>query len=670
MSTESPPTARGVWPKAVTLLVLAGLLAYANSFTKAFVLDDSLWIVNNPDIADASRYVTWGDRPVIKATIWLNYKFGKLNPPGYHAVNFAIHILAGLTLYGLVRRVLLLTRFAGHYDNTAPYLAFAVALLWVVHPLQTMSVTYVIQRAESMMGLFYLFAFYAWVRGATGGRWGWYAAALASFSLSNGCKQVAVTLPVVLLVFDRVFLAQSWRELCRQRWQPFLGLFLLWAVLSVGPAVTGAFSTDVTTGVGFGIAITPVQYLLTESEVILHYLRLSVLPLRQAIDYIDWPIAKSFGDVWQAFLVVSAMLAGTFVLLYLRPAAGFVAFWFFAILAPTSSIMPLVDPAFEQRMYLPLISVIVGLVFGVHALIARASWTDSAKTTVGVVALSVAATLLTGLTFIRNETFRSEMVTWETASRVRPNNPRPWLALAALSINAGDLPRAAETINTADRIDSPYRFPLQVQQAAWLSMAGQLPQAEALYAALAGLDYNPFASPRVYRNLAWVLLARGKPDEAAAILRKLIEKQPQVAENHLSLAAVELAAGHQQQAHAAAAEAVRLNPVYPRQAAALARASVLIPEGPSVAFRKPQSLWLAAAACLADEDRDPQMLDTLAMAYAWNEKLPQAADATRRGIATAKLKGEADWVTALEARLKLYEAGKPYAKPAQQPPAK
>jgi tetratricopeptide (TPR) repeat protein len=479
-----------------------------------------------------------------------------------------------------------------------------------------------------------------------------------------GCKQVAVTLPPVLLAFDRVFLARSWRELFRERRLPWAALFVTWLVIAVRPAVQGAFLTDTSTGIGFTItAVTPTQYLFTQSEVILHYVRLSVLPLHQALDYIDWPIAHSVRDVLPAFLAVSALLAGSLALLYFRPVAGFVGFWFFAILAPTSSLMPIIDPVFEQRMYLPLISVVVAAVFGAHALIARTGWPEHTKARAGAAALGVTAVVLTALTVLRNETYRSEMVAWQTAAKARPNNARAWMSVGAMYLNAGDLKGASEALKIAQEHADPTNFTFQATLAGYWAAAGDLEKAEGIYAGLAKVPYNPFVSPRVYKNLAWILLARGKPDEAAAWLRKLIEYQPHVADNYLNLAAAELAAGHETEAREAAKKAAELNPALPQLAAAQARANVLVPEGGALAFRKPQALWVAAAACLADGDRDPQMLDTLAMAYAWHERYPEAADAARRGLAAARAKGDEDWTAALEARLKLYEAGKPYTKP-------
>ena len=169
----APPTDRPLSPALAGLLLALGIvLAYMTGFRGVFVFDDLHAIVDNPTIRDLSRPGqvllapaeggTIGGRPVVNLTLALNHAAGGLDPRGYHAVNLLIHVLAGLTLFGLVRRTLLrLPRFAA---DALP-LALAVAALWALHPLQTAAVTYLVQRAESLMGLFYLLTLYCFVRG-------------------------------------------------------------------------------------------------------------------------------------------------------------------------------------------------------------------------------------------------------------------------------------------------------------------------------------------------------------------------------------------------------------------------------------------------------------------------------------------------------------------------
>ena len=103
-------------------------------------------------------------RPLVGFTLAVNYAIGGLEPWGYHAVNLAVHILAALVLFGLVRRTLPNPRLRERIGGAATALALVVALLWLLHPLQTESVTYVSQRAEALMGLFYLLTLYCTAR--------------------------------------------------------------------------------------------------------------------------------------------------------------------------------------------------------------------------------------------------------------------------------------------------------------------------------------------------------------------------------------------------------------------------------------------------------------------------------------------------------------------------
>jgi len=155
------------------IMALAALGAYWNSFNVPLLMDDSLAIVDNPSIrhfgriSDVLSPPTAGAtaaRPLLNLTFALNYAGGGLSVRGYHVANLLIHIWAGLVLLGVVRRTLLLPSLRSCYGEAALPLAACAALLWTLHPLQTESVTYISQRAESLMGLFYLLALYCFIR--------------------------------------------------------------------------------------------------------------------------------------------------------------------------------------------------------------------------------------------------------------------------------------------------------------------------------------------------------------------------------------------------------------------------------------------------------------------------------------------------------------------------
>jgi protein O-mannosyl-transferase len=233
MRREARPSARGRGGLAcVAAIVALGALAYANSFAGVFLLDDYSHIVTDPSIRTLRPLAEHlqDSRPLVHFTLAVNYAISGLDVWSYHALNLAIHVLAGLTLFGLVRRTLLLPDLAPAFGSPALF-ALAVAAIWIVHPIQTQAVTYLIQRGESMMGLFYLLTLYGALRGATSDRpLGGYAATIASCAAGMLSKETMVTAPLAVFLLDAVFLARSWKEPLHRRWALYLGLAATWSI--------------------------------------------------------------------------------------------------------------------------------------------------------------------------------------------------------------------------------------------------------------------------------------------------------------------------------------------------------------------------------------------------------------------------------------------------------
>src|SRR5688500_9556113 len=179
-SADDKPSAPRI---GFTLLLLVAVIgvAYSNSFQGPFVFDDTTSIVENPSIRSLRRIGevlyparqggrTPDGRPVVSLSLAINYAISELQVWSYHAFNLLVHLLASLTLFDLARRTLLLPYFHERYRDNALWLALAIALIWGVHPLQTIAVTYIVQRAESMVALFYLLVLYCVLRGETSNR--------------------------------------------------------------------------------------------------------------------------------------------------------------------------------------------------------------------------------------------------------------------------------------------------------------------------------------------------------------------------------------------------------------------------------------------------------------------------------------------------------------------
>ncbi|MEI7684008.1 MAG: tetratricopeptide repeat protein [Planctomycetota bacterium] len=417
------------------LLTAIAIAAYATSFDGQFILDDEHSIIENAAIRTFPPSLTilrsHIGRSLVTVSLALNFKLGGLSTFGYHAFNLAVHILAGLTLYGLVRRTLLREPSGTTWRESATGLAATVALFWLVHPLQTASVTYIIQRCESMMGLFYLLTLYALVRGSDAqsavARGGWYAAAVLSFAAGMCCKEVMVSAPVVAILYDRIFLAASWRELMRRRGIVYLG-FGGCLLLAVPIVETVLRSDNPQTMVGFHAAsISARDYAQSQPGVIVHYLKLVLVPFPQCLDYM-WPVAREPFDIIIPASIVLAAVGLTIYGLWRVPKLGFCGTAFFLILAPTSSFVPIADLAFEHRMYVPLAPVIVLLVLAGHAFMVRLGrqkqWSDRELRRREMAVMGVTTIVLALLTATRNLDYGNEGAMWLLVTEQCPHNIR------------------------------------------------------------------------------------------------------------------------------------------------------------------------------------------------------------------------------------------------------
>ena len=311
---------RRVVALACGLLVLAVFAAYANSLSGPFVYDDKDSIVDNLTLrhlwplsdvlAPLSGGLTVSGRPVLNLSLALNFAAGGLDVRGYHAANILIHALACLTLFGLVRRTLVQPSLRDRFGAAALPVAFTVAALWALHPLQTEAVTYIVQRAESLMGLFYLLTLYGFVRSVDAPAPGrWQALSVAACLLGMATKENMVSAPVLVLLLDRAFVAGSFAEAWRRRRGFYAALAATWILLGGLLASTGGNRGG---SAGLGVDITWWAYALTQFPALVHYVRMSFWPTPLVFDYGTFWIG-SLADVWPQACVVVALVAGTLV---------------------------------------------------------------------------------------------------------------------------------------------------------------------------------------------------------------------------------------------------------------------------------------------------------------------------------------------------------------------
>jgi tetratricopeptide (TPR) repeat protein len=450
------------------LLLAFGLTAYADSFSASFHYDDITRIVENDaiyDLANIGGIYSYGkERFLTYFTLALNYRISELEPTSYHIFNFFIHYFAAFFLYFLFLETWKTPGMKGvdlRFSKRAA--AFLVAGIFLLHPLQTQAVTYVIQRAESMAGMFYLGALFFYVRArrtvppyAAGG---YYALMILCAIGAAFSKETAVTLPAMIVIYEIFFFNTSIRDLVRKK-------VVIFSLIPLGVIVAYKFGSLVQRDFYYdpGIYFTRKQYILTQFSVLVTYLRLFLWPAGQNLDW-DYPLASAFFNVRTvASLSLLLALACLAVVSYKKSrflSLGIVAF--FVTLAPTSSIIPIKDLIYEHRMYLAVAFLAMGFA---HVLMQTLEKIQSIPSrghlVVLVLVIGTLLSLLTGLTYARNQVWMNEISLWSDAVRKSPNKARPHLNYGRALYASGfvELTKIKEEFETAKRLcprcPSPY----------------------------------------------------------------------------------------------------------------------------------------------------------------------------------------------------------------------
>jgi len=548
-----PATPR--WRIALAAALIAGaiLVAYHNSFQGALVFDDEPAILQNPTIRTLWPvwHVFWPPpdetvtgRPLANFSLAVNRAISGTDVWSYHALNLLIHILAALTLFGLVRRTFRQPVLRGRFGPRALPLALVAALVWALHPLQVEAVTYVIQRVESMMALFFLLTFYCLVRAVESPRpRRWQAAAVAACLLGAATKEVTAVAPVLLLFFDRTFVTGTFRETWRRRGGFHLLLASATWLLLAGLVASAGWNRNGTSG--FDVGVSPVAYWLTQFQAVCRYLWLSVWP---------HPLIFEYGTFWEKSavvvvpyaLVVVGLAAATLWALARRPVLGFLGGWFYAILAPTSVIPGRIQMIVEHRMYLPLAAMVILFVAGLERWAGRR----------GVLAGLVLAGALGVLTERRNADYRTAVALWEDTVTKRPDNARAFNCLGAVQSKDGLYPEAIRSYETALRLRPGY-------PEAHNNLGDTLNKTGQYRAAMRELEIALKMEPDyaiAHSNLGNSLLQLGRTAEALAHYETAVRLKPDFVEAWYDLGNALLAVGRTDEAIQRYEQALRLNP--------------------------------------------------------------------------------------------------------------
>ena len=640
-----------------TALIAIGVFVYLNSFKGQIVFDD---VAINEDLAIRHLWPPWGAmtspqqvaRPLVGLSLALNYAVSGTNLWSYHLFNLIIHVLAALVLFGVVRRTLMTDRLRERFGKASTGLAFSIALIWMVHPLQTQSVTYLIQRSEAMAGLFYLLTLYCVIRGLSGEhKAGWYAAAVASCAAGMGSKPVMATAPIMVLIYQLIFFTGSLKKTLRQSAGLYAGLAATWLILA---ATLGASSTSQISA-GFSLAhLTPWEYLRSQFGVIVHYLRLSLWPTNLCLDY-GWPVAKAAGDIVPYALIVGLLGLLTLFALKRCREVGFLGVWFFLILAPTSSVMPIVDLAVEHRMYLPLAAVVTLIVIGVHRLapliLPSLRDTQRAARWAGVVAVAVIAAWFGSLTIARNEYYESKLVMWADVVTKRPDNWRGRNHLGLYLSERGEIDEAKIQFEKAIEYNPAYP---EAQSNLGMALAHTGHPAEAMLHYQEAVRLWPQVKIANF-NLGQITASQGKWGEAAAYYRNEIKVNPSYGEAYTQLG---LALEKQKQFAAAAAAYRDDLTLFPNSPQGLCFLALLLANSEAGDLRDTDQAIRLAEMAVKITRRQPVALDILASVYSSAGRFQDAAATAQEAMNAAQSGGANELAAGIRSRLASYTAGR------------
>jgi Tfp pilus assembly protein PilF len=592
------------------IILLLGFLAYSNTFGVPFVFDDQSSILGNPVIQDLGNFVPgssgfdYGSRRIFGYfTFALNYHFGGFDVAGYHLFNLAIHLCTALLIYVPVRLTFRTPQMAG--SPLAPQAggaALLAALLFVVHPVQTQAVTYIVQRLTSLATFFYLLALVAYIMArlrlgedpATGrskggadaapanSRPGWRAVLLLAVSvaaavLAMKTKEIAFTLPLAALLYEACFFRGEWRRRIFFLSPLLLTLPLLpCSILLSGGEAPENEAAALEKQLRAFTEIPRLHYLFTQFRVIVTYLRLFILPVRQNVDY-DYPVFTTFFTP-PVFLSLALLIVLFALAIYLyragspdagrpsrpRPELRLVAFgifWFFLTLSVESGLVPIADVIFEHRLYLP--SVGVAMAAAIAVLLAAQKSSAVLRGRIPLLAVAAAILGLTVATWQRNQVWDSSDSLWEDTVRKSPRKARPWYNLGTYQMGLGQLEEARRSLSQSVVNDPDFADAWHNLGLAHL-MAGRYQQA--LNPLQTALRLEPGLDNAVV-NLSIALIFTQRPAEAVARLEPLRAKLPERPDVRYNLGLAYLGTGD---LSAARQELAVLRGISPERAADLA----------------------------------------------------------------------------------------------------
>jgi tetratricopeptide (TPR) repeat protein len=526
---------------AAAVLLFFGIVVfgiYSRTLESPFVFDDLPRIKENPyirlnhlsfkEILEAG-FKSSKTRPVAFISFALNYYFDRYDPAGYHVVNLCIHIFAGFFLFLFIRTTLKLPSLQNRFAHP-DLIALGAALIWLVHPVQTQSVTYIVQRMNSMASLLFVASFWLYVKGrvAENGsrKWLWYSGAIIAWLVSLGCKQITLTLPFLVLLYEWYFFQNLSKEWLKRRLKwcvPVLALLILIGLIytNFSPLEKISKLKDFANN-----EFTLAERALTQLRVVVYYISLLFYPhpSRLNLDY-DFPLSYSLINPFTtlpSLALILGLIALGIILAKSRRLMSFCIFWFLSNLVLESSVIPLAI-IFEHRLYLP--SMLAGLVpILVLYRYSKPQW-------VAVVICGLLIGIFSYWTFERNEVWRDAETLWADCVKKSPDKARPYTNLGKALLHKKRFDEALDNLLKAIQIDPNY-IEARLNLGFVYETNGDTDKAIEQYRK--AIQINP-SFAKAYNNLGVSLLKQDKTDEAIQNIQKALQLDPGLAAAYMNM---------------------------------------------------------------------------------------------------------------------------------------
>jgi tetratricopeptide (TPR) repeat protein len=543
-----------------TLAVLAAAVGavYWRALDAPFVFDDVPGIVTNPSLVrlwppigderspgplNPPGLAPTSRRPLVNLTFAIDRRLHGLEPAPYRAENVVLHVLSALLLATIVLRTLRLRYFGGAWTPVVWPLSLGVALLWALHPLDTEAVAYVTQRTELLAALCYLATLWAalryWSASSRRARGAWVAFATLACLAGVASKEIVVSAPLVVLLYERTFLVGSWRGV-RRSWPLYAGLSLGWLLLGVLNAGGVSGLTDPRHHVPVHV------WWMTQAKVVFLYLKLAVWPWPLSIHYAPRYL-RTFADAWPWVAAALALAVATAVLVWRRPALRPAVAAIVLVLAPTL-VVPLPKMmAAERRMYLPL----AGLV----ALAVTGGWRAgfARRPRAGAAALGALVVAAGAVTVHRLAVYETAVALWRDAATHQPDDPMAHYNLGVALVAENRLDEAMHEFERTLALDPDHGGALD-NLGMVLKRLGRPADAVVRFERALRVDRDDTVA---HNNLGAALIDLGRAEDAIPHLARALADEPQ-ATVHLNMGRALIDVGRADDGLRHLEEAVRL----------------------------------------------------------------------------------------------------------------